>query len=335
MALIFCGDFAVPFGCEINYETLRPIFKGKKSVVNLEGALLNESSEYETRRRDDKYSLFNTREGAEHMISEIHPVALNMLNNHTLDFPFPVERTIDYFNEKDIKVLGKTNSDCCEIEVDGNRVLLVSFTLSGNGHDHGMAKPDKIVKFVRQLRDDNPGTPIAIFPHWGLELKTLPEPADRRLAHRLIDAGADIIIGHHPHVIQPVEIYKGKTIAYSIGNFAMPNAQSMEKKFTRKPMTEKLMIVEWDGNENVKFYPLHFDPERCVFTRLDDFEIPRLDSSLKGYTKTYIQTIGRSHYLRFARWSDSDRGEFFRALRMKAYYGFRRFLIRMNLYKPY
>ena len=63
---------------------------------------------------------------------------------------------------------------------------------------------------------------IAVYPHWGIEKFRYPEPADRNLAHRIIDAGADIIVGHHPHIIQPIEIYKGKYIIYSIGNFILP-----------------------------------------------------------------------------------------------------------------
>ena len=55
--------------------------------------------------------------------------------------------------------------------------------------------------------------------HWGEEYKTLSNDRERELAHRLIDAGADIIVGHHPHVRQEVERYNGGWIIYSLGNF--------------------------------------------------------------------------------------------------------------------
>ena len=55
--------------------------------------------------------------------------------------------------------------------------------------------------------------------HWGYEHTDVPAPFQRELAHRLVDAGADIIIGHHPHVPQGWEIYKGVPIFYSLGNF--------------------------------------------------------------------------------------------------------------------
>lgn len=55
--------------------------------------------------------------------------------------------------------------------------------------------------------------------HWGDEYVPLPSPQQQQLAHRLVDRGANLILGHHPHVLQPVEEYKGALIAYSLGNF--------------------------------------------------------------------------------------------------------------------
>ncbi len=62
---------------------------------------------------------------------------------------------------------------------------------------------------------------IASF-HWGEEAAENPTPEQRNLAHLAVDAGADIVIGHHPHVLQGVEIYRGHPIVYSLGNFAFP-----------------------------------------------------------------------------------------------------------------
>lgn len=60
---------------------------------------------------------------------------------------------------------------------------------------------------------------VVVNMHWGVEYADHPNSEQRELAHKLIDAGADIIIGHHPHVVQPIEIYKNGFIAYSLGNF--------------------------------------------------------------------------------------------------------------------
>ena len=88
-----------------------------------------------------------------------------------------------------------------------------------------------------------------------------PEPADRKFAHDCVDAGANIVVGHHPHVIQPVEIYKGVPIVYSLGNFILPQTFYGNKKLVyRQPEVQHELIVEWDG-KNIQLYQLYFDKE--------------------------------------------------------------------------
>ncbi|MHB8894216.1 MAG: CapA family protein [Candidatus Geothermincolia bacterium] len=64
--------------------------------------------------------------------------------------------------------------------------------------------------------------------HWGIELATSPNSEQRNLAHMAVDNGADLVLGHHPHVVQGFELYKNRLIAYSLGNFvfAPPRAES-------------------------------------------------------------------------------------------------------------
>jgi Bacterial capsule synthesis protein PGA_cap len=62
-----------------------------------------------------------------------------------------------------------------------------------------------------------------VFIHWGVETKRSPEPFQQEWARKMIDSGADGVIGSHPHVLQGFEYYKGKPIAYSLGNFLFPN----------------------------------------------------------------------------------------------------------------
>ena len=60
---------------------------------------------------------------------------------------------------------------------------------------------------------------VIVSLHWGVEYRRYPSEEQKELARKLIDAGADLILGHHPHVVQPVEEYHGGVIAYSLGNF--------------------------------------------------------------------------------------------------------------------
>ena len=81
-------------------------------------------------------------------------------------------------------------------------------------------EPDSgIIRRVADLRRRNPADVIIVMPHWGWEHHIQPTGLQRRLAYALIDAGADCIIGHHTHTMQTVEIYRGRHIYYSIGNF--------------------------------------------------------------------------------------------------------------------
>ena len=78
---------------------------------------------------------------------------------------------------------------------------------------------DTLCQRVSCLRKADPTAYIIVCPHWGIEHVTTPTPWQRRHARALIDAGADIIVGHHSHTLQTVEEYNGKPIFYSIGNF--------------------------------------------------------------------------------------------------------------------
>ena len=77
---------------------------------------------------------------------------------------------------------------------------------------------DKLIEEVIQLRHQCSGFLICSI-HWGLEFLDYPSPEQVTLGHRLIDAGIDVVLGHHSHVLQPIERYKQGLIVYSLGNF--------------------------------------------------------------------------------------------------------------------
>lgn len=80
-----------------------------------------------------------------------------------------------------------------------------------------MLDPDRIVEEVRAARRQ--AHLVIVSLHWGIEYARYPQEEQRRLAHRLIDAGACLVLGHHPHTPQPLERYHRGVIAYSLGNF--------------------------------------------------------------------------------------------------------------------
>ncbi len=95
------------------------------------------------------------------------------------------------------------------------------------------------------------GKYVIVTPHWGVEYKLGIQPALQRQAHQLVDAGADMILGGHPHVVEPVEVYKGKFIAYSLGNFVFDQYFSTD---TQRGLMIK--ITTTDTALSIKLIPL-------------------------------------------------------------------------------
>jgi len=103
---------------------------------------------------------------------------------------------------------------------------------------------------VQTIKNTRPNVDyLIVYPHWGSEYNATPSPFQIELAHEYIDAGADLVVGSHPHVLQPIEIYKDKTIAYSLGNLVFDQASSGKKtegallQIALDDKTQKLTIV--------------------------------------------------------------------------------------------
>ena len=82
-----------------------------------------------------------------------------------------------------------------------------------------MVKEEEIIKTIKTVKSSNPDNFLIVSMHWGEEYKLTNSPTQQKLAHKIIEAGADLIIGHHPHVVQNIEKYQGKLIFYFLGNF--------------------------------------------------------------------------------------------------------------------
>lgn len=263
MSIIFCGDFVLPYHVNVDYAEVVPLFKDCKAIANFEGSLLKEEAETSLYRWKDKFSLYSCP-AVLGILKDLHVEAVSLCNNHILDYKHDIEDTVETLRQNGVKSWGLRNHDVIETELNGKRLFIITFATFSNEHSLNLFSPSKVVKEVRRLRNENPESYIVIFPHWGREKFYYPEPADRTLAHRLIDAGADLIVGHHPHVVQPIETYKGKKIFYSLGNFILPQAFYADKKLVYKQLEVKdEFIVRWDG-EKTEVFALYFDADHNV-----------------------------------------------------------------------
>lgn len=115
---------------------------------------------------------------------------------------------------------------------------------------------DTLVARVRQLREQEPRAYIVVSLHWGWEHHLRALPGQVCDAHRLVDAGASIIVGHHSHTLQTIESYHGRRIYYGIGNFIFDQ---------RKPLNARACMVGITltaDTESVETIPIYI--ERCT-----------------------------------------------------------------------
>lgn len=191
-------------------------FKGVKSIfeaddltiVNMEGTLTEEET------REDKLYAFKAEPEYAKILTAGHVETVNLANNHTYDYgeksytdtiaALDAERIISFGNDR-----------TAIIEIQGIKVgLLGTYEL----RDH-MGCEQEMKDNIASLKERGAQVIIATF-HWGEERENIPNETQIALAHSAIDNGADLVLGHHPHVLQGIEEYKGKNIVYSLGNFS-------------------------------------------------------------------------------------------------------------------
>ncbi len=156
---------------------------------------------------------------------------VSVANNHMYDWgPDALVDTVRRLRESGIRPVGGGDNDLEAhypqlIQVGDLRLAFLTYVAippeyaAAAPGKPGVAwlEPERVladIRFARPLADL-----VIVSPHWGVEYQLKPTHAQVDFGHRMIDAGADMIVGTHPHVVQPVEEYNGGWIAYSLGNF--------------------------------------------------------------------------------------------------------------------
>lgn len=187
------------------------------TVANLEVVL---SSRNKARYPDHKYNLIADPDHVE-VLKAGSVEMVNTVNNHCMDFmDAGYQDTLNTLDAAGILRFGSvypTNPDGHDdlgvTEIDGIRFGFVGFTYPQDSDQK------RIANRVKKLKEESGCDVVIVSLHWGRETYMTPEPSQITYAKALIDAGADMIWGHHPHVLQPIQFYKGKPILYSTGNF--------------------------------------------------------------------------------------------------------------------
>jgi len=216
---------------------------------------------------------------------------LNHANNHSMQHgPEPFLDTVRMLKQADIGVCGVaqgTASTPVIVTTNGLRVGFLGYSLRPRQYFsetplYAEGSSESITADVRALR---PSCEIVVVSlHWGDEFIDRPAPADVQLAHAVVDAGADLIIGHHPHVLRGVEQYGAGWIVYSLGNFVCDMLWEDELRDTAVAEcrltpagVEHVRLIPMRINDDSQPVPLNGESAARLDRRLD-----ALSSSLVG-----------------------------------------------------
>lgn len=184
------------------------------TIVNFEGTLTDSSSHM------TKEFVFGAPYDYVNMLTNAGVEGVNLANNHSLDYwqqgLEDTQRTLD-----EAGILWCYGNNTAVYEVRGIKIGMCGYDTVSNGY--GL---DTMYAAIDELKSLGCNIIIASM-HWGVERDYEPRADQVAFGHALIDRGADIVIGHHPHRLQPIEKYNGKYIVYSLSNFVFGGNYSL------------------------------------------------------------------------------------------------------------
>lgn len=202
-------------------QNVKSIFEADDlTIVNMEGTLT------ESDARQDKTFAFKGPGEFTQILTSASVEAANLANNHSRDYgEQSYTDTVNYMEDAGITTFGYERT--AVMDVNGVKVGLVgTYELAD-----GMGCETEMIENIRQVESQGAQVVIVSF-HWGMEKENYPNDNQKNLAHSAIDNGADLVLGHHPHVLQGIEKYKGKNIVYSLGNFCFGGNSNPSDKDT-------------------------------------------------------------------------------------------------------
>jgi len=251
-------------GGDFIFSCIKDTLKAADVVVaNLEGPITPNASVSATSTPEDRFNYTFTFPPQTAELLYSHNVRMvNLGNNHILNFgKGGVMSTIKFLKNAGVGYFGSPTDD----GVATSTIKDISFAFI-NYNEFAPAKHTNILEYVgmfsgtiRQIQEARAGGYIPIvYAHWGVEYATTSSAYSRELAHSFVDAGAEIVIGSHPHVIQEHEIYKGKHIYYSLGNFVFDQYFSEE---VRNGLLLKVTFGQ-NGVIAIKEIPVYLEVDR-------------------------------------------------------------------------
>lgn len=199
------------------------------------------------------YPAFSGPDGYAQYLSDVGFDVFLTANNHILDKGTAgLRRTIDVLEDKDLIYTGIARDERADtllnplmLHVRGLRIAIVNFTY---GTNTGPFDPWPKVNYMRKkdilpiLERARAADLVLVFPHWGVEYRLHHSEAQEEMARWLVENGADVIVGHHPHVIQDVQYIGEAPVIYSLGN-ALSNQNDLNSRL-ELALTLRIVLEE-------------------------------------------------------------------------------------------
>jgi poly-gamma-glutamate capsule biosynthesis protein CapA/YwtB (metallophosphatase superfamily) len=197
---------------------------------------------------------------------------VSLANNHSMDFgPLALRDTLQYLDDAGILYTG-AGLDIAQarvpaiVKIKGRTLAFLSYSLTFPLDFYAsQGKPGTAPGYADFVKADiekvRPRADLVVVSfHWGAELMTAAKDYQIELGHQAVDWGADLVLGHHPHVLQELELYKGRLIAYSLGNFIFGS----ESNRTNSSM---ILLLTFQGNAlaRVEAVPLDVNNYRVKY----------------------------------------------------------------------
>lgn len=260
--MLLTGDVAIYINDHFHFVGFPSYLHSLPMCINLEGAINASQTDY-------KRCVFNCINGIE-SLSEFclsHPF---VANNHIHDVPNGLAITREHYEVKGLTLVGDTVSDE-PIIFHSNEykygLLGFGWSVIGcvNGEKGGGVNPLErsiVIEQVKRALKNHSNTRIVVVIHGNYEFEPYPQPGHRRLALDLVDLGVYSVIFHHPHIVGPIERYKNRTIAYSLGNFAFSHGKFFDGKLSFPERSFHQVIIEL-GDEDF-IHHCNFTPPSTV-----------------------------------------------------------------------
>lgn len=196
------------YGADYFLQNVKDIFSADDlTIANFEGTLTDSDE------REDKTFAFKAPASYASILTGGSVEAVNTANNHSHDYgDQSFDDTLAALDDAGIVHFGY--DETAVMDVKGIKVGLVGIY---ELYDH-LEREQQLKDNIAKVKADGAQLIVVIF-HWGNETETVPDSNQTTLGRIAIDEGADLVCGHHPHVLQGIETYKGRNIVYSLGNF--------------------------------------------------------------------------------------------------------------------